>query len=140
MSFKFPYQYGFVDNRKIPYPTVPVSLDTIRGRRSFLFIMDTGADTLTLPKYMIHLLGIDKKQLTESEAQGIGKELVQTWEGKGSITFCGRTFSVNCSFTDNDNTPFLLGKEEIFDKFNVIFDNEKQLTIFEELAVRTKSI
>jgi len=136
MSFKFPYQYGFIDNRKIPYPIVPILLDTTRGKRSFLFIMDTGADTLTLPKYMIYLLGIDKKQLRESKSQGIGKELVRTWEGKISITFCKKTFFINCSFTDNDKTPFLLGKEEIFDKFNIIFDNEKQITIFEEYDKR----
>lgn len=80
MSFTFPYQYGFVDNRKIPYPTVTVQLETIRGKRNYSFIMDTGADTLTL----------------------------------------------------NDITPFLLGKENIFDKFNVIFDNDREVTIFEE--------
>lgn len=137
MSFKFPYQYGFIDNRKIPYPVVPILLNTIRGKRSFLFIMDTGADSLTLPKYMIHLLGIDKNSLIESGSQGIGKKLVKTWEGKISITFCGKTFLANCSFTDNDKTPFLLGKENIFDKFNVIFDNEREMSIFEEITSKS---
>lgn len=132
MSFTFPYQYGFVDNRKIPYPIITIQLETIRGSRDYSFIMDTGADSLTLPKYMIKLLGIDKRKLKESKSQGIGKKLVKTWEGKILITFCRKAFTVYCSFTDNDVTPFLLGKENIFDKFNIIFDNDREITIFEE--------
>ena len=132
MPFIFPYQYGFVDNRKIPYPIVIAQLDTIRGKRSYSFIMDTGADNLTLPKFMIELLGVEKKTLRLSKSQGIGKKLVKTWEGSISITFCRKRFSILCSFTDNDKTPFLLGKEGIFDNFNIIFNNNKEVTIFEE--------
>lgn len=131
MSFKFPYQYGFIDNRKIPYPTVEVLLDTIRGRRLFSFIMDTGADNLTLPYYMINLLGMKEKALTVSQSQGIGKKLVRTWEGEIRIHLCNMVFPVRCSFTDNDKTPFLLGKEGIFDRFNLVFDNENHVTVFE---------
>ncbi len=132
MSFTFPYQYGFIENRKIPYPIVSIYLDTVRGRRSFSFIMDTGADNLTLPHHMIFLLGLKKKNLKESRSQGIGYNLVKTWESKIIIGFCGLSFPVHCSFTDNDKTPFLLGKEDIFDKFNLIFDNENQSTGFED--------
>jgi hypothetical protein len=99
--------------------------------------MDTGADTLTLPKHMISLLGINKNSLTQSLSQGIGKKLVKTWEGKILIEFCERNFPVRCSFTDNNKTPFLLGKEDVFDKFNVIFNNEEQLTIFKEIMQTT---
>ena len=94
--------------------------------------MDTGADNLTLPYYMITLLGIKKASLIESESQGIGKDLVKTWEGKTIIEFCHLKFPAHCSFTDNNKTPFLLGKEDIFDKYNIIYDNDKQQTIFEE--------
>ncbi len=132
MSFIFPYQYGFYDNRKVQYPIVTVQLITVRGIRNYSFIMDTGADTLTLPKYMMSLLKIDKKQLKESASQGIGKELVKTWEGIIPIIFCNKKLNVYCSFTGNNKTPLLLGKESIFDSFNIIFNNDKQQTIFEE--------
>lgn len=132
MSSNFPYQYGYIDNRKIPYPLVPVELNTIRGSRSYAFIMDTGADDSTLPHYMMQLLDVDKKSLKQSTAQGVGKILVKTWEGEITITFCSQTFSLPCSFTDNDKTPLLLGKEGIFDRFNLIFDNDKQMTVFEK--------
>ncbi|MBI2029058.1 hypothetical protein HYT02_01440 [Candidatus Gottesmanbacteria bacterium] len=95
--------------------------------------MDTGADTLTLPKYMITLLGIKNSELTQSQSQGISEELVKTWEGKITIQFCNMTFPIHCSFTDNDKTPLLLGKEDIFDKFNITFNNDRQATVFERL-------
>lgn len=132
MRFAFPYQFRYIDSHKIPYPIVTIFLDTIRGRRGFSFIMDTGADNLTLPHHMIVLLGLKKENLDESQSQGIGKELVRTWEGKITIDFCNRKFSAHCSFTDNNKTPLLLGKENIFDSFNVSFDNDKEQTIFEE--------
>jgi hypothetical protein len=65
-------------------------------------------------------------------AQGIGRELVKTWEGYIPITFCRKTFTILCSFTDNNKTPLLLGKESIFDKFNITFDNNREMTLFEE--------
>jgi len=32
---------------------------------------------------------------------------------------------VHCSFTDNNKTPLLLGKEDIFDKLNITFTNQE---------------
>ena len=132
MSFTFPYQFRLAENHRIPYPIVTIFLETVRGHREFSFIMDTGADNLTLPYYMITLLGVKKQSLIESESQGIGKELVKTWEGNIPIIFFNRKFNIHCSFTNNDKTPLLLGKEGIFDFFNVTFNNDKQETIFEE--------
>ncbi len=132
MPFRFPYQYGFVDDRKIPYPIVPVQFHTIRGLRAYSFIMDTGADTLTLPNYMMTLLGIKRPSLRRSLMQGIGANLVSIWEGTIPITFCQKTFLVHCSFTEHDTTPFLLGKEGIFKRFSVTFDNDQKMTIFQE--------
>lgn len=132
MFFKFPYQYGFIDNRKIPYPIATVFLKTVRGRRAFLFIVDTGADNVTLPYYMMSLLGIKKESLSPNKSQGISKELVNTWEGTIPIELCDMQLNVHCAFTDNNKTPFLLGKEDIFSTFNVLFDNKNQQTVFEK--------
>lgn len=139
MSFHFPYQYGFVDNRKIPYPIVPVTLGTIRGPRMYSFIMDTGADTMTLPRYMITLLGIKQSALTKSTMQGIGASQVNTWEAIVPIAFCKQNFSIPCSFTEHDKVPFLLGKEEIFNRFTIVFDNDQQRTTFQEKPVTSKT-
>jgi hypothetical protein len=93
--------------------------------------MDTGADDSTLPHYMISLLNLSKHNLKESVAQGVGESLVKTWEAKIPVTFCGQSFQLPCSFTDNNKTPMLLGKEGIFNRFNLTFQNDKQVLSFE---------
>ena len=126
MPFRFPYQYGLLDHKKIPYPIVYVYLFTILGKRRYSFIFDTGADYMMLPKYMATVLGIDLKSLKKSQARGINKTKVTIWEGTIPVAFCGLTFDVHVSFTNNNKTPLLLGKQDIFDRFNILFDNDHQ--------------
>lgn len=132
MSFVYPYQYERVDNLLIPYPVVPVSLKTVRGLRAYSFIVDTGADTTTMPRFMMVLLGLKNTQLKTSLSQGIGEDIVKTKETAISIAIHGEQFQVLCSFTDNDHTPFLLGKVGIFDKYSICFNNEKHQVEFRE--------
>jgi len=135
MSFVFPYQYELIEGKKIPYPIVIGQLQTIRGPRDYSFILDTGADTTTFPHFMIHLLGLKEKNLKQSVSQGIGRQLVKVWEGKTTILIDSTRLAVTCNFTDNDQTPFLLGKIDVFDRFNIYFNNDKQQVEFHELAL-----
>lgn len=131
MRFVFPYQYEQVGNLTIPYPLVPITLTTIRGPRNYLFLVDTGADILTLPNHMIYLLGIKRQSLKQNWSQGIGNKLVKTWGSHINIVFCNKNHLLPCIFTDNDHTPMLLGKSGIFDKYNIAFDNKNHQTIFD---------
>lgn len=72
-----------------------------------------------------------------NKSQGIGKELVRIWESEIKIYFGEDTLQVKCSFTDNDNTPFLLGKDGIFQKYNIKFDNDANETVFEQRLTST---
>lgn len=130
-SFKFPYRY-FPNNKKNPYPAVVLTLKTIQGKKRFMFIMDTGSDMMVLPKYMKYRLDIDRTKLRKSIAYGISGKAVATEEIELPVNFCGETFSIRASFTDNNQTPFLLGKEGIFDRFNITFDNDERVTVFEK--------
>lgn len=122
--FDFPYKFARLETGLVPYPIVPVFLKTPAGMRRFDFIIDTGADFTTLPNYMIKILGLDKNTLVASFAQGIGGNHVRTLEGKINMEFCRKIFYARCSFTDNDSTPLLLGKIDIFDKFEFHFRNK----------------
>jgi hypothetical protein len=132
MSFKFPYQYVFLGKKRVPYPMVTITLQTIQGAKDYLFVMDTGADMMVMPKYMMYLMDIDKSTLKKSYAHGITGKETKTFEAMIPITFCGESFSLRCAFTDNNKTPLLLGKEGIFDRFTLLFDNENGMTIFEK--------
>lgn len=136
MSFVFPYQYERVGKLLIPYPIVPLTLKTIRGPRAYSFIVDTGADTTTMPRFMMVLLGLEAGSLKSSLSQGIGKNIVKTREAIVTIMIHGERLQVPCSFTDNDYTPFLLGKVGIFDKFSIYFNNDIHQVEFKERSQR----
>lgn len=125
-SQPFEYLYRFIRTEAgmVPYPIIPVFL--INGKREFLrdFIVDTGADTTTLPKYLAVELGIDLKNLPRAESQGISKKPTETWETKIKLKIADEIVSTRCSFVDSNKIPPLLGRLDIFDRFNLYFDNE----------------
>ncbi|MCR4263621.1 MAG: aspartyl protease family protein [Candidatus Roizmanbacteria bacterium] len=129
MSFEFPYRFlKFEDGGEVPYPIIIAKLNTTLGKQSYSFILDTGADITTLPHYMISLLGMDKKKLEKSESTGIGGK-TQTFNGKTDIIIGKLTFSIPVVFVMNNAIPFLLGKEGIFDRFNIVLDNDRNRTV-----------
>lgn len=129
----FPYSFLLIDEIITPYPIVPVELPLRLGWQVEEFIVDSGADNLTLPKQYKYLLNIDQKDLKKGECQGIGKQNVTTLETEIEIGFCGKKFKVPAVITDNKSTPLLLGKIGIWDKFNVMFNNIKKRVEFEEI-------
>jgi hypothetical protein len=130
MSFSFPYQFVTIGNKQIPYPIIPVTLTTVFEKRAYGFILDTGADVTTMPHYMLTILGLDEKKLNKSTAMGIGNTPVNIRETTITIRIGTVDFSVPCSFTDNNQTPLLLGKEGLFDTFNIFFNNSKNQVEF----------
>jgi len=129
MSFAFPYKFRKFDNVVIPYPEVTVSLKTFNGNQQFSFILDTGADITTMPSYMIQVLQIDPTKLAKSYSHGINSDPVSTRNASVIATIGATTFQLPVSFIDNNSLPFLLGKEGLFDQFNIVFDNDRKETI-----------
>ncbi len=125
-SFRFPYQFIQIDIGKIPYPVVPVVTANGKKLLKYDFIVDTGADVTTLPKYIAEELGIDLSKLQSGNSQGIGEGLIKTWETKVKIRIGNVDFRIRCSFVSSNKIPPLLGKIDIFDRFNLYFDNDKE--------------
>lgn len=131
VSFEFPYRFALLEGGLVPYPIVPIYITTaLFGIRRYDFIVDTGADLTTMSHFMISRIGLNKDNLFSSYAQGIGEKHIKIWEGNIKIEFCQKVFTIRCSFTDNDTTPLLLGKTDLFDKFEFYFKNkEKKLVV-----------
>lgn len=129
----FPYSFLQFDGVIIPYPIVTALLPLRLGWQVEEFVVDSGADNITFPKQYKYLLNINPKDCQKGECQGIGKQNVATLETEIEIGFCGKKFKVPVVITDNKNTPLLLGKLGIWDKFNVNFNNKKKRVEFVEI-------
>lgn len=125
----FPYQKTLIDGHIIYYPRIIVTLNTFLGKQSFNFILDTGADMTTLPYYMISVMKLDSSNLTESTSFGIGAGETKSWNTVIDMTIGKQKYSIPCSFVKNNEIPLLLGKEGVFDIFNIFLDNERHETV-----------
>lgn len=122
-SFHFPYKKIRTDIGIIPYPLITVKLFAQKQLIDTDFVVDTGADITTLPKYLASELGIDLSKLERGSSQGIGEGRIQTWETKIKIIIGNVDLKIRCSFVSSNKIPPLLGKIDVFNKFNLFFDN-----------------
>ena len=130
---EFPFRYvNFPLIGKVFYPYIAVYLKTIEGWKDFDFIVDTGADFTTLPRRAEEILGIDLSRCKESRAEGIGGVVIKTWETKIPIRIKDFELEVRCSITEDDKTPFLLGRIDLLDsRFSWHFNSLAKKIIFE---------
>lgn len=123
----------------MPYPVIPVSLVSAKKEILRDFIVDTGADTTTLPKYLAEELGVDLKNLPRATSQGISKRPTRTWETRIKIKIGDKIFKARCSFVASNKIPPLLGKLDIFSHFNFYFDNDKDRLVLTKRKLKRKS-
>jgi len=132
-SIEFPFEYIYLPSfGEIFYPFVVVSLKTIdHGWVNFRFIVDTGADLTTIPFFMAQKLGIDLTKCKTSKAEGIGSYVIKTWQTKIPIRLKKYETIVRCSITEDERTPFLLGRIDLLPtKFSWFFNGQKKKIIF----------
>lgn len=142
MSLEFPFEYAEIERLgSLFYPIVYLELKTINGWQQFSFLVDTGADITTVPSHLLPVLGIDESKLPVSHTLGVGGYSVKTWEFKLPIKI-GKTellVTATAVGAKNDSMPLLLGRKDIFEeKFNVMLDSRRKVTVISENSVETK--
>lgn len=131
-SIVFPYGIRFKEDGKIAvFPAIEAR---IKGNTSEsllgTFLIDSGATVSVLPAGDADVLGIDLWNGTKITIRGLG-----------ATDFLGFRHTVTCEigiydiklpvvFIDNPATLRILGREGLFDKFLIMFDEEKQCTLF----------
>lgn len=111
---------------KIYRPISQVSFKHLNANvwRELTMLIDTGADYTILPKFLAEILGINLKKncrVITTEGAG-GKQSVFLFKGKISTRIGGFKRSIPVGFLDNNYIPPLLGRQEFFETFRVVFD------------------
>jgi len=130
-SLEFPFAYAKVESLGLLfYPIIQISLKTIFGWREFDFLVDTGADLTTFPFTVASFLGVDVKKLRKGRTQGVGGIFVPTWDLEIPIKIGEEKLKIHASITEDKETPFLLGRKDIFEKkFTLILDSKRKMTV-----------
>jgi hypothetical protein len=131
-SHVFPYGIKFQAGGRVElFPAAKITLSNKEEERLSLFLLiDSGATISALPKGAADALGIDVKQGDQIHIFGIGGQEIQGWRHLIPALFeGGETFILPIVFLD-DNIPYILGRDGVFDQFTIIFDESKRRSGF----------
>lgn len=128
MRFIFPYGIRYRGNGYIEvFPAAELSMigRSGKGIRALLHI-DSGATTSILPASDATTLGIELRKGTQMLVRGIGDVSLTGYRHTATIQFNGLTVSVPVIFIEHASVPRILGREGVFPRFAILFDEAKR--------------
>lgn len=135
MSISFPYRQKTIKEGVIPDPTVRLALKTSFGIRKFDFLVDSGADTTTIPiKLAQDFLNFKPDTSHKELVSGIEGRPIEAYRSFVEILLGGHLYKIRCVLIRSDVIP-LLGRLDIWDKFTIIFDNMEKEVVFKGIKV-----
>ena len=118
----------------IPDPIIPVAVLTMYGYQKFDFLVDTGADCSMMPKSVAQDLGIKLSSLPVMHFRGIEGKGISVYLTKITIKITNIPVKITCTLSSNEQSPFILGRKDIFNKFNIFFDNRSKVIAFTDIS------
>ena len=140
----FPYSITLEeDGRPHLYPAAAVGFPSKDGGWFTLFLLvDSGAVTSALPKQDASAFGIHPEAGRAQAIVGIEGMAMKGWEHVVRIRLGDELLDIPLLFVDSDKAPRVLGREGIFDRFTIVFEEAKRRTGFlgaaSEQAQRTQ--
>lgn len=129
----FPYQFKIIKNERLADPVVYLNVVTQLGIRKIGFLVDSGSDTVILPltpyRFWFNFTPDAKQHTTLGGVEGRG---VSAYPSKITLQINREEFIVRCYFVTSKTMP-LLGRLDIWDKFNWFFDNRGNRVIFDRI-------
>jgi hypothetical protein len=129
----FPYQYKIIDNERLANPFVRLNVTTQLGVRKIGFLVDSGSDTVVLPlspyRFWFNFTPNVKEKTILGGVEGRG---VAAYPSKITLQIGTEDILTRCYFILSNTMP-LLGRLDIWDKFNWFFDNKKAQVVFERI-------
>ena len=125
------YKYSVVsgqentDGRYTKRPVVEVVLSRGNQTRTFLALIDSGADQIMMPAAIAEVFGIDRDECPSRGTMGISMEPLAGFVGTLTFEIKGleHSFDAPVVFIDTD-VPVLLGREGFFDRHRIKFEQD----------------
>lgn len=131
MSIEFPYRQEPSSREGYIYrPVAKVILEGTNGREVVdYFYIDSGADYTLIPYKLGHFLGLKAEGSEVYEVQGISG-VIGVIFSKIEMKIGEYNFEAKVGWAQIEHVPLLLGRADIFDKFEVIFRQPDRKVIF----------
>lgn len=130
---EFPYLVKPTELGSLLTPYCWIEVKTRKGVwRKQRFLFDTGADYTSVPKFMSEVVGADLITAKQEVMYTANNEPMITYSGKMRIRLDGEDLNIPCVFTDRDDTPFLLGRAGLIDRFEMLLSARQKALIIEK--------
>lgn len=139
------FPYGITLKQGGEISTVPVAELSFLNKEgewlSLFLIIDSGATISALPKSDAAVFGIEAEKGKLMVISGIGGEKLRGWQHQISGRLGEKIFSFPAVFLDGNVVPRVLGRDGIFEKFILVFDEKlRQSGFFENGSKQVKTI
>jgi len=120
----FPYR---IDAAGKTFPVIPLSLEFAGRKKEFFALVDSGATISIFRSEVAEALGIDVNKGEETYLGGVGGR-IKGYIHEIKIEVAGKIFRCPIVFSHKYLVSFnLLGREEFFKRFRIIFEERKNL-------------
>jgi len=125
---EFPYQkeqsrlFG-----NICRPVAEFEVETELGWAPILAYIDSGADITLLPMSFITALDIHIEEEDIKDIRGIGDGKLPIIVKRVRMRLAGKTFNTEVAIALIEDVPFLLGREGVFDQFEICFRKNRTI-------------
>ena len=134
MSIEFPLREKLTLFGRVSDPTIPVTIQTRAGARTYMFLVDTGADCAVAPRHLAQQVGLVWPSLPPAQMVGIGQGGVSTRVGPLTLQVGPWTFTVRCMFVEGPRAPFILGRADFLDRLILTIDPVQRRIILTECS------
>jgi hypothetical protein len=127
----FPYQkensvlFGIIYR-----PIIDFEVKTKFGWIPVLTYADSGADISLLPRSFLYFLDVKFREDEVKEVGGVGGGKVPVIVRKVELRICDGVIRAKVAIALIKDIPYLRGREDVFDHFEVCFRNKKKITSF----------
>ena len=109
----------------------PVARVILNDRIPNMMYVDSGADITLLPKTVGELIGLKReKDEKPTSIRGIGRSHIEVLVRRVAMTIGGSRFSARVAWSLVEDVPMLLGRLDVFPRFNILFRERKGLVTF----------
>jgi hypothetical protein len=104
VSIEFPLRSKLTSFGRVSDPTIPVAVQTLAGERTYMFLLDTGADFSVALRRLAHQVGLEWTALPEAQVVGLEPGGVRARVGQLPIRVGSLACTVRCLFMDTPRT------------------------------------
>jgi hypothetical protein len=130
VSIEYPLPETTTPYGPLLIPQIRLKVSTVHGWIPLRFLIDTGADFTMVPATLAPLVGVDLLQCPKEFVSGIEDRPLPVRVGSISICLDIEVIRVRCHFMKRENTPYLLGRMDLFSRFNIAFQNDQKRVSF----------